>query len=296
MESTASAGAPAGATDGNAGSSPAPTAGASPHSHDAIVESVRQSRQARPDDRKSDADRSRDEGTQQALDEAATDTAESRSGPEDGSNSSKEESGKKDPESIPLPKFKERLAREQKRFEALQEQSAAKDLAIQKAEKAVELLSGRIEQLHALMQQHGLQVDPRDIQLAEHALDAEARKAAQDLEEQHKSALQQMQEEREVAAEEEKLRGEMNEALEKHPLVSFEELAAAMRRNQSASAAALAADLHEKKLGHARKLIAPAPATPAPTTARPSSSGPAVRYSSDVDGITSHIRALRQRG
>lgn len=203
-----------------------------------------------------------------------------------------EESEEQNDKAIPLRAFKERLAREKEKREALSARLGEAEDKAGRLESALHLLAEEYQRISGLLEQ-GAGYDPRDSELAQHRLAERARQEAERLTSERAKAREESERQARLEDTQRALRREMDDALASHDLVDWDALYMAMRRDPSRSAVEVAAELQERLIVKARGKLLPekpqAPAARKPGTAAP------LNYTNDVDGIEARIRALKQR-
>jgi hypothetical protein len=243
-------------------------------------------------------DTSRSAAQQQAA-AGGEDDAGERSGSEGGKG---EEKTTKEPDTIPLPAFKERIGRLNEKVKGLQTQLAAKDLEAKKATKAAELLQ---ETLNEIRRQHaeGATFDERDDQILQHQLEEKGRQILATLTKEHEETLRRQT--AEIAEEQQRehlkqtFASAINGALAAAPLCSRIELIAALKaeagKKNRASAEQLAKVIHEKRLAEARRAIGTDETRTAPSSVRQPGPRSVTRFPNTQKGIEDWIAASRSQ-
>lgn len=216
------------------------------------------------------------------VEEKAETTADPAGKPDEG----KGDEGR----TVPFAAFQKRLARERDKAKAAQEQLSARELELARATAAVDLLHDEYETLKAALVQVG--IDPRDLALRENALTARAGERSRELAESHQRALEEQAAAYQRQSIQAQLREEIEAATEANPLVSFDELKAAMYRAKNTDAAAVASELQAQKLAIAAKL-APAPKPSHPRTAKAGAAGTMPRLENTTASRIAFLEALK---
>lgn len=254
------------------------------------------------------------------VSELRTKTAEPEAQPAEGENKtaepaetqgdkSKDDKGKKDPESVPMKAFKERLGRETEKRRAVEGELATAKLQLQKQEAALRLVMEEMERLSAA-RRDGTALDERDEQIQAMRLSEDARKRSEEIQRAHEQAIVEAEQRAAVSVSAERLGEEMDTALADHDLVDRAELIAALRADAAAarkreeaggdgsvrSVSAVAAELQANRLEKAkRRLVLERPATPSTVRPQGSANSASVRHSNDRQGIQKRIAELRAR-
>ncbi len=267
-------------------------AGESPHARQMRMEtSMRQMREGREARSNKQAGNDVTKANQRAQVDGA-DAGTQRPNPKDGKatatsdDATKAKEGKADPGSVPLPVFKERLAKVQakaaEKHQELQSQVNTKDLELANSREAFKLLSEEFDEFKRRAVAGELP-DDRDEQLRGHELEKKARDAVARNTKAHEERLAKQTEaasqaeEQEAQAERVKSIGkELDEVLADFPMLHRRELIAEKHALQESTGQLvdtrkLAADLNEKKMALARgKLTSPTPALPQTARSEPS--------------------------
>lgn len=147
-------------------------------------------------------------------------------------------------------------------LESVRSALAERELAYARAVAATELQAEENEVYRQALLQLG--VDPRDLQLRDHALQQRAVTKAQELAQAAQAAQQKSRHDALVS----QIRSEIEAASQEFPLVSFDELRVEMQRQRNTDARAVAQVIHAARLKSAATLLAPPkhPRTPRPGT------------------------------
>jgi hypothetical protein len=301
MEGTTPQGVGAGApsaptTTTPADPSPATTSQESASEHDLMLASLSRRRQGQGAERSAQKSPTRPADDRPAAGAAAQEPAVRPDGSEDGKSApaESEKQQKKQPESIPYAAFKERLAREAEKQKGLETSLSTAQRELAEYQKGFALLEAELARERGLRQQ-GVAWDDREAQIRSYELADQARAAREEIEQQvREQAATQAQEQRRAALREQ-LREEFSEAHAKYPHLHAEEIREAWEANPHASAAAIAEELHRKKLEAIQPFLPkpPPPPPPAPATARAGPAGAAPVFTDDDDGMLQWLRAKR---
>lgn len=206
-----------------------------------------------------------------------------------------------EPKTIPMAAFKERLGRATEKNKQLQTEVAARDLDLQKARHAVQLLQQELEAVTA-KHREGAAYDPRDEQLREADMERRAREIASRVQAEHEETLRKQAAAYADEVRHEQLRAsyarDIDSALSQYDLVDRSLLIAALRQEASkakpASAQTLAASIHAGILERSRKHLGPSarPDTPA-TTRSPGGGPPPVSHPNNAAGMLARVREIR---
>lgn len=182
----------------------------------------------------------------------------------------------REPESIPMAAFKERLGRATEKTKAAEERRNQLALENRQMAEASQLLVAEVNRLRQLLKA-GETPDERDEQLHALKLQQQYRDKDAAIIKEHQEELAKAIEEQETISYRDILANDVQEALKGFELVSRPELVAAMKSAQSTDAFAIARDIQEKRLAAAARLQRPrpeAPATVAPAAVATSHRGP----------------------
>jgi len=206
------------------------------------------------------------------------------------------------PKTIPMAAFKERLAREKAKVEAIRSEKAATDLRATRAEEAVALLSAELERVRNEHRQ-GKQWDERDDALAAADLERQARERADRVLREHEERLreqaEQFRQEQEVEQYRASYQRDIDDALSRFPLVDRSLLIHALKseatKARPATAQQLAEVMHQRQLDAARKILGPSasPETLASTVRSPSNGTPH-RFENNAKGMRDFLAASRR--
>jgi hypothetical protein len=206
----------------------------------------------------------------------------------------------KEPKTIPLAAFKERLARETRKVEQFREQVAARDLELSRAKEAMGLLSAELERLRGHVRE-GKPYDERDDALAAAELERRAREVNDRLLKEHEERVRQQQEQLRNEAEVEQYRityeRDISDALTRFPLVDRSLLVQALKveagKARPATAVQLAELMQQELLARARKLgFQPPPETP--STPRAPTGGTPHRFENNAKGMQQWLASQRR--
>jgi hypothetical protein len=198
----------------------------------------------------------------------------------------------KEPESVPMAAFKERLARASEQVRGYRDQVNQRDLELAKAREAFTLLTAEYQRLRE-QAGSGAQIDERDEQIRSYEIEKQVREVTERLTQEHQQRIAQAMHEARVSEIREQLSSEIDSATAQFPLVDRRELIAALRESPSADALALAKSIHERKVDIAKSyLVSPKP--PVPSTASPSTVGSVQRFPNDRDGMAAFLRSRRE--
>lgn len=285
---TTATAAPATASD-SAGSQPAPSAPAAPQTmHARMLASLEKATAAQ-------APEPTPEPTEpaQPVPGEELQAGEERPSPEDGKEEGKE------PDSIPMHAFKERLGRVNRRVEALRSEVTSKDFEIKKRDEAVQLLSGELERLKAALRE-GRPYDERDDQLSAADLREQSRQIAERIQAEMQEELRRNADEIRDEMARETYRAsyerDIHSAQTQFPDVDRRQLIEALKaeavKARPASAVQVAKAIHERQLDVYRRHYGQQnPAPPAPATVRRPGVGEPTRYTNNAAGMLGYLNA-----
>jgi len=153
-----------------------------------------------------------------------------------------EEAKKKTDVSMPPAALQVRLDRERAKAQRIQDALNSTSLEVARRDAAIRLLTQELETIKARVNSS----DPRDEQLRSYALQEEARKAFEAVQEEHRQKLEQQRAQAELSEKRAAIRDQMREACQRYPGVEFEMLKAAMLKSENGDPHAVAAQLHER--------------------------------------------------
>jgi hypothetical protein len=267
-------GAPSGGTDVSSASSSAPassTAPAGPPSRNGIVRSLKAKRAETPQKGPASPDVApQNEGPPGAPapgKQSEGDTANAAAGKGDEKPSDKA----KEPESVPLPVFKERLAKEKARREKVETENHSLKGEVAKIRHLFEVAVTENERLmEAQRAAPGFDETRDELHHLKLQQTVKEQLAAKDAE--HAQAFAKLQHDSKVHTLAGQLAQEVRAAAAEFPMVSYDEVKAMLRKNPHADIREVARVEHEKRMAYARQHSAPSAATTnLPTTvAKPS--------------------------
>lgn len=291
-----SASAPAAPADASAGSSPA-AASAAPQTNQQRMMASMVARRAAPapsGDATPEAPQPASQADPQAGDRP-TPEAEGRDAHEG------QEKDDKEPKAIPMAAFKERLARETRKQEALRQEVATRDLELGKAKEAIGLLSAELERLRGHARE-GKPWDERDDALAAAELERKAREVNDRLLKEHEERVRQQQEQLRNEAEIEQYRQsyerDISDALSRFPLVDRSILVQALKveagKARPATAVQIAELMQQELLKKAQGYLGTRQSPATPETARGPSVGTPTRFENNAKGMREFLAANRR--
>ncbi len=262
---TETIGAPSGAdVSGASSSAPTPASTGRP-SRSSITQQFEAKRVEATKEPTSSADAKQDDGAPRANDPAKKiegDTANV----EAGKGENKPNDNSKDPESIPMAAFKERLAKEKGRREKLEADVTAAKTNEAKVRAVLDAALTENERLLEALQ-NGTAFDEKGEELQSLKLQQQVKERLAQVETEHRQALDTLRRETEVKSITDQLRSEVAAACETFPLVSPAEVRAALKANPRADVRQLAQQKHEERMAYVSKQGGPrAAAVDLPTT------------------------------
>lgn len=191
-------------------------------------------------------------------------------------------------EDKPIPKaaFLARLAREKTKLQEAQSQNSAKDLELQRANRALQIMDQEYKRLQSMVK-----IDPKDAELNQYRLQELARQQFEDVNQTHQTAQQEAVRKAELSDARAALKVHVDRALSTFPDVTFEELKAAALKTDSQDVMAIAKSISDKRRDYYLQQTRP----PAPPSIRGGTSG-ATRGSNSTASMVETVKALMAKG
>lgn len=198
-------------------------------------------------------------------------------------------------ESVPMAAFKERLAREKDKREKLSADLASAQLEQAKLRQLFEVAVAENERLSEALRS-GASYDEKGEELQALKVQQRAQELFAKLQGEHEARLRQQAEEQQIEVIKERLRSEVESAVQEFPLVSDAEVKAELRKNPAAEVREIARAIHEKRMALVSQQRAPATAAATPTTVGKTTGASGFQYPLGRRGIADALRASATKG